>query len=152
LSHAVTTRPHGLLYTRAATVTKQLAVVLLVDDTPDDLEVFSLALNQEGIATLTASDGEEGLRLAVDAQPSVIVLDVALPRVDGLEIAHRLKANPLTRAILIVILTASPTTDVRAAAEKLGVECVLEKPCHPDRLAAEIRRCLRELGIEPPKP
>jgi two-component system, cell cycle response regulator DivK len=118
-------------------------VVLLIEDTDDHREMYALALNSRGIATLTAPDGTEGLRLAEEAQPDVIVLDLGLPQIDGLEVARRLKENPATQRIPVLVVSAHAMPSDRAAAEKLGIECFLSKPCAPDVLVEEVRRCLR---------
>jgi two-component system, cell cycle response regulator DivK len=118
-------------------------VALLIEDTEDQTEMYAYALNRQGIATLTAPDGEVGLRLAEEAQPDVIVLDLGLPRMDGWEVARRLKANASTRAIPVIVLSAHAMPADRQRAEAAGIVCFLTKPCDPGELIAEVRRCLK---------
>jgi len=80
--------------------------VLVIDDSPEVLAVVAARLRPEGYRTLVASTWELGLDLAADAQPDLILLDVEMPEMSGLEVCRRLKANPRTNSIPVIFLTA----------------------------------------------
>jgi diguanylate cyclase len=94
--------------------------LLLVDDEPDYLGVLSMNLKAKGYQALTASCGERAL-LAVKEQPvDVILLDVMMPGIDGFEVLRRLKAEPETKAIPVIMLSANPRADYIQKAKELG--------------------------------
>ncbi len=112
--------------------------VLLVDDDQDTTDAFGLYLAQHGCKVVTAASGDEGIRLAREIQPDVIVLDIVMPVVDGSEVARVLRVGRATAAIPIVFFTGALASkrpwDLRA-----GDAC-LTKPCDPDALLAVVRR------------
>lgn len=118
-------------------------LVLVIDDAEDNREVYVQFFEFQGWRTATASDGEDGLDKASALVPSVIVLDLSLPVMDGWEVARRLKANGKTRTIPVIALTGHALDDSRRKAMAAGVDEYLTKPCLPADLAAVIRRHLR---------
>jgi CheY-like chemotaxis protein len=118
-------------------------LVLVIDDAEDNREVYVQFFEFQGWRTATASDGEDGLGKASVLAPSVIVLDLSLPVMDGWEVARRLKANGKTRTIPVIALTGHALDDSRRKAMAAGVDEYLTKPCLPADLAAVIRRHLR---------
>src|SRR5262245_17515406 len=80
--------------------------ILVVDDNAMNLKLARMLLEAKGYKIQTAIDGFEALKLAEEIQPNLILLDIQLPGIDGLEVARRLKGNPVTQAIPIVALTA----------------------------------------------
>ena len=118
-------------------------LVLVIDDAEDNREVYVQFFEFQGWRTATASDGEDGLDKASALAPSVIVLDLSLPVMDGWEVARRLKANGKTRTIPVIALTGHALDDSRRKAMAAGVDEYLTKPCLPADLAAVIRRHLR---------
>ena len=80
--------------------------ILIVDDEPLNMKLFALTLNRRGYRVLQAGDGYQGFVLAHDSQPDLIVMDVQLPSLSGLEVARALKESPYTRNIPVVIMTA----------------------------------------------
>ncbi|MEQ1907402.1 MAG: response regulator [Vicinamibacterales bacterium] len=113
--------------------------VLLVDDYLDALEALSLYLVAVGFDVKTASDGSEGLDLALVFRPDVIVLDVQMPGLSGLDVAAALKARPETADTPLIALSGrnriTESADMREA-----FASVMSKPCEPDALIAEIHR------------
>ena len=103
--------------------------ILLIDDCGDQRDLYELLLASE-FDVVGAAGGAQGLKLAAVHKPEVIVLDIAMPGMDGFETCRRLKADPSTASIPIVMLTGSDY--VPADALLAGVFAVLEKPC-PDR-------------------
>jgi CheY-like chemotaxis protein len=118
----------------------QRPVVLVVDDDFDARLIYRHYLTVMGCQVYTASDGFIGVQLAKRRKPHVIVMDLAMPRLNGWAAMAELKQSPTTRDIPIIVLTAVPASgqDVRAA----GCEGLLAKPCLPELLWSEIRLLL----------
>ena len=123
--------------------------ILIVDDYPDALEVWALFLGAEGFEVLTAANGHEALAHAVSARPDMVVMDIQLPGLSGLEVARELRRSPSTRHIPLIAATGLSHTTQIAEARSAGFDAVLVKPCSPDVLIAEIRRLLPESGRKP---
>jgi two-component system response regulator MprA len=115
--------------------------VLAVDDDPKMLSLMRRGLSYAGYAVSVASDGEEALRLARDAPPSLVVLDVMLPGLDGLEVCRRMRAAD--RELPILMLTARERVPDRIAGLDAGADDYLVKPFAFDELLARIRALLR---------
>jgi len=119
-------------------------LVLVIDDAEDNREVYGHYFAFLGWRTATATDGQTGLEQASALKPSAIVLDLALPVLDGWEVARRLKKDGVTKAIPVIALTAHVSESARAKAVAAGVDDYFVKPCPPPDLAAAIRRHLGE--------
>jgi CheY-like chemotaxis protein len=117
-------------------------LVLLVDDFPDAREMYADYLEIMGFRTAQAADGHEALARAVALRPDLILMDLSLPGVDGWEVTRRIKANPDTRDILVVALTAHALEGEDARALSAGCDGFISKPCLPQRLADEVVRML----------
>ncbi|HEX8775735.1 MAG TPA: diguanylate cyclase [Pyrinomonadaceae bacterium] len=117
--------------------------VLVVDDDPDKRMILTVALQMAGYNVRTANDGEAGLAAVESYQPDLIVTDVMMPRMDGYELARRVRANPLTRFIPIIIQTAarSEAQDARRGAE-VGALGYITDPLDIDLLLARVRTLL----------
>ena len=115
------------------------ARILLIDDHPDTRELYMQVLELAGFATYGAGDGFEGWEMAKRLAPDVIVTDVGLPKMDGIELCARLKADAATSRIPILALTGFGEAAVADRARSLGIAKVLVKPCAPDLLIEEIR-------------
>jgi two-component system cell cycle response regulator DivK len=120
---------------------RRAGVILVVDDTSDTLEIYSLYLTGRGFKVPTARDGLSGLDAALRLQPDLIVMDLSMPGLDGVEATRRLKADPRTSHIPILILTAYPLQAVKGGALE-AADGFLTKPCLPDRLERHIQRLL----------
>ncbi len=120
-----------------------LALVLLVDDTPDNLAVLHDALDESGYAVLVATSGEQALQRAHDAQPDIVLLDAVMPGLDGFEVARRLKAHEATAAIPIVFMTGLTETEHVLDAFGAGVVDYVTKPVRTRELIARIESHLR---------
>ena len=116
-------------------------VVLLVDDMVDHLRLYELTLNDR-YTILNASSGEEGYRIACSQKPDVIVLDVMMPDVDGWTVCERLKANVVTAACPIIMMTGSAAPDLTVRALRAGAVALLHKPYVIDSLARTIDEAL----------
>jgi two-component system, OmpR family, response regulator VicR len=118
--------------------------VLIVDDEPDLRSVLRFGLEAERFEVLEAADGEEGLRLACEQLPDLIVLDLMLPRMDGYKVCRALKFDDRYRHIPVIILSArSGDTDRRLAME-LGADAYVTKPYDMKDLVSRIRERLRQ--------
>ena len=123
-------------------VGRDRTVVLIVDDTADGRDIYSLYLQHHGFTVLTARDGTEGVELAREHQPDVIIMDLAMARLDGIAATKRLKRDARTRRAPVIILTAYPEKPVQQRAMEAGASVFLTKPCLPDVLEQHIRRLI----------
>ena len=114
--------------------------ILVVDDDPNVVELVRLYLERDGHEVLTANDGVAGLELAREEQPSLIVLDLMLPRMDGMEVCRIIRTES---AVPVVMLTAMVEEDDRLAGFDLGADDYMTKPFSPRELAARVRAVLR---------
>jgi len=118
------------------------ARVLLVEDEPAIRALCRINLNLAGIETLEAADGEEALELVRAERPDLVLLDVMLPRIDGWEVATRLREDDATREIPVVFLSARTDRGDRARGDELGGVGYVAKPFDPAALAAFVRETL----------
>jgi len=116
--------------------------ILVVDDEPDALEVLGFKLKEAGYVPLFAKDGTRALAAARDERPALIVLDVMLPEVDGLEVCRILRRDPSTAAIPIIMLTARAAEMDRVIGLELGADDYVTKPFSPRELVLRIKKLL----------
>ena len=117
--------------------------VLYIEDNDDDVYMLKMRLELLGnVEVLTAADGEKGCAVAAAEQPDIILMDVEMPVVDGWEAARRLKRNPQTRDIPIIVLSAHALAGAREKAIAAGCEEFDTKPIEFERLVATVRRVL----------
>lgn len=119
--------------------------VLIVDDDAKTVELVKLYLSRDGYRVLTAYEGHEALRLAREAHPDLIVLDLMLPGVDGLEVCRILRKES---DVPIIMLTAKSTDEDKLKGLDLGADDYVTKPFSPKELAARVRAVLRRLPGE----
>lgn len=108
--------------------------VLLVDDNADSSEPLSLLLQAKGHETRVSTDGEEAILVADDFRPNCVVLDLGLPRMDGYEVARRLRERPYGAELVLVALTGWAGKDVRSKAADAGFDYHLVKPVNWEEL------------------
>lgn len=114
--------------------------VLVVDDDEFIRRLIGINLELEGFEVHQAADGEEALRQASQVRPDVMVLDVMMPRLDGIEVARRLRADAATSNIRLVLVSArAQAVDVRRG-EDSGMDAYITKPFEPDQLVSVVRR------------
>jgi CheY-like chemotaxis protein len=118
--------------------------VLIVDDQPDAREMLTEFLSSCGFLVHTATDGLDAIGVALRVLPSIILMDLMMPRMDGFEATRRLKADARTNAIPVIALTAHAQTNGREVARAAGCEDLLRKPCDLDQLAEEVRKRLSQ--------
>ena len=102
--------------------------VLIVEDDPRNMKVAVMALRSHGYIILQAEDGEEALKIAEKEQPNIILMDIRLPGIDGLEVTRRLKKNPSLSSIPIVAVTAHAMKGDEEQALASGCEAYVTKP------------------------
>ena len=119
--------------------------VLVVDDDAKTVELVKLYLNRDGYRVLTAHDGIEALRLAREGHPDLIVLDLMLPGIDGLEVCRTLRDES---DVPIIMLTAKTTDQDKLTGLDLGADDYVTKPFSPRELAARVRTVLRRIPGE----
>ena len=119
------------------------APVLVIDDEESIIDLIKLGLKYEGFEVVAAGDGEEGIAIAQRTNPLFIILDWMLPDMDGLEVCRRLRANPTTRDIPILLLTAKDEVGSRVEGLNTGADDYLTKPFSFEELVARLRAILR---------
>ena len=123
----------------------------MVDDEPDVLDLVTYNLAQAGFQTLTAADGAEALRKARSAAPDLILLDLMLPELDGLEVCKLLRRDAKTSAIPIIMLTARAGEMDRIVGLELGAVDYVPKPFSPRELVLRVKKRLEKDGGAQPK-
>jgi two-component system cell cycle response regulator DivK len=116
--------------------------VLLVENDGDTREIYAAALEHNGYRVLLAKDGCEGLRVAQENEPDIILMNLAMPKIDGLSATCLLRDDPRTAAIPIVACTGFAYEDGAERAESAGADAYLEKPVEPTRLVREVERII----------
>lgn len=122
--------------------------ILCVEDEPDILELIRYNLEREGYTVLTAESGEKGLAMASSHHPALILLDLMLPGLDGLEVCRRLKKDQLISHIPVFMLTAKTEDSDVITGLEVGADDYLSKPFSPKVLIARIRSVLRRISGE----
>ncbi len=117
--------------------------ILVIDDEKDLVELLRYNLEKEGFDVIGAADGSSGMEIARDHRPDVIVLDLMMPGVDGLEVCRRLRAEPKTAAVPIIMLTAKSSEADRVVGLELGADDYVTKPFSPREMVARVKAVLR---------
>jgi two-component system, cell cycle response regulator DivK len=117
-------------------------LVLLAEDFEDARELYRDYLEFSGFTVHTANNGQEAVQQALMLQPDLILMDASMPVLDGWQATRELKANPATRHIPILALTAHAFNDARQQANAVGCDGFVTKPCLPDELVARVRETL----------
>jgi two-component system, cell cycle response regulator DivK len=117
-------------------------LVLVVEDYQDAREMYAAYLQFSGFDVAEAANGIEAVEKTQELLPDIVLMDLALPRMDGWEATRRLKTDPRTRHIPIVALTGHALAGHAEGAREAGCDAFVTKPCLPDALVAEIKRLL----------
>jgi len=117
--------------------------VLVIEDEPDILELVDYNLGREGFQVIAASRGEEGLEKAVRTAPDLVLLDLLLPGLDGLEVCRKLKLDPVTRHVPVIMMTAKGEESDVILGLGVGADDYVTKPFSPKELVARVRAVLR---------
>ena len=118
------------------------ARILLIEDNEQNRYLATFLLEQRGHQIIPAETGSQGLALAAETRPDLILLDIQLPVMDGYEVARVLKRDPALRAIPIVAVTSYAMAGDRQRCLEAGAEGYIEKPINPETFVAEVERFL----------
>jgi CheY-like chemotaxis protein len=121
-------------------------LILVVDDSADNVAMLSLDLQQQGYRVVTATDGEEAISVAFFTLPNLILMDISMPRLDGLGATRRIRENSALRDIPVIAVTAYGTEGFQRAAYDVGVSGYLTKPIDFGRMHQLVARLLAPGG------
>lgn len=121
------------------------ATVCVIEDNEQNMYLITYLLKGNGYRVVPAESGSEGLKLAVDTHPDLILLDIQLPGIDGYTVARRLRENVQTREIPIVAVTSYAMPGDREKALESGCDGYIEKPINPETFISEIEPFFRDL-------
>lgn len=127
--------------------------ILIIDDDLDTLRLVGLMLQKQGYSIMAASSGAQGLEMAFESPPDLVLLDVMMPGMDGYEVARQLRANTLTANIPILMFTAKSQLDDKVTGFEAGADDYLTKPTHPSELQAHVKALLArasKVKVNPP--
>jgi adenylate cyclase len=122
-------------------------LILAVDDTPENLDILQVRLEANGYRVITASDGEEGMARIRQDRPDLVLLDIMMPRRDGISVVREVKADPELRGIPVVMVTAKATVSDVVAGLDAGGDDYLTKPFEHAALLARVRSMLRSKAL-----
>jgi two-component system, OmpR family, alkaline phosphatase synthesis response regulator PhoP len=116
--------------------------ILVIEDDPATLRLVDYSLRHEGYQVISASNGLEGLRKAIGESPDLVILDVMLPGMDGFEICHRLKSEPATAQLPILMFSAKAQEIDKDTGIKVGADDYLTKPAAPSEIVSRVEKLL----------
>ena len=116
--------------------------ILVIDDDLDTLRLVGLMLQRQGYQISAATNGQQGLEKALEEKPNLILLDIMMPDMDGYEVARRLRKNPTTLKIPILMFTAKTQLDDKVLGFEVGADDYLTKPTHPSELQSHVKALL----------
>jgi twitching motility two-component system response regulator PilH len=119
-----------------------MRTILVVDDSPSELKLMQQTLEGHGYEIVTAIDGEQALEKAAAHQPSVVVLDVVLPKKNGYQVCRQLKTGAGTKGIKVILVTSKTQESDRFWGMKQGADEYITKPYQPQDLVASVQRNL----------
>jgi CheY-like chemotaxis protein len=120
--------------------------VLVVEDSAVIQRLISVCLRPAGVEVETRDDGPTGLEAALQDPPDLLILDVGLPRMDGWEVLDRIRSDPRTHELRVLVLTAHAQEETRERADRGGADAFLTKPFRPDDLRAVALGLMRQPG------
>jgi two-component system cell cycle response regulator DivK len=124
-------------------MTGEPPLVLVVEDDPETRQFYTEALSRAGFQVTQAHNGRQALDKALEALPNLIVTDIAVPGMDGIELCRHLRSNDRTRGVPVLAITGYGDRQYPDRAIEAGADVVLTKPCTPELLVEEARRLLR---------
>jgi two-component system, OmpR family, alkaline phosphatase synthesis response regulator PhoP len=124
--------------------------VLIIEDDPATTRLVDYSLRHHGYQVITAANGLEGIRKAKSEAPDLVILDVMLPGMDGFEICHRLRTEPATSKIKILMFSAKTQDADRETGMKMGADDYLTKPAAPAEIVARVEKLLATRNSQTP--
>ena len=125
--------------------------IVVIEDEPDILEVIVYNLSREGFAVVSASNGDEGLRTIVREAPDLVLLDLLLPGIDGIELCRKLKMDPVTQRVPIIMVSAKGEESDIVLGLGVGADDYVTKPFRPKELIARVKAVLRRGTVRDPE-
>lgn len=119
-----------------------MKTILVVDDSDASRDMFATTLSAKGFRVLQASDGAEGIRLATEEPPDLVLMNVSMPVVNGVDAVEVLKGHPGTEAVPVLVITGHSIPSVRDMAWEAGCDDFLSKPISPKELVEAVERCI----------
>lgn len=116
--------------------------ILIVEDNEHNMYLISFILEKNGYETIKAVNGEEGFQLAIKEKPDIVIMDIQLPDINGLEVTKRIRASKVDGKIPIIAITSFAMSGDREKALEAGCTGYIEKPINPDTIMAEIKKYL----------
>jgi two-component system cell cycle response regulator DivK len=138
------TRPSDLVV--RATRPERSARILIVDDAEDNRDLYALYFRHSGFTVDEARDGEEALAMIAKDKPDVVIMDLAMPRLDGWEATRLIKSNPRTSGVIVIVVTGSSLEENLHRARAAGANEICTKPCLPRSLSDVVMKCLDARG------
>jgi DNA-binding response OmpR family regulator len=130
-------------------MTAQSVTILIVDDNPDIRNILDLLLKSKGYSTLQADSGNTAMAAVAQQHPDLILLDIIMPDMDGYQVARRIRDNPATKSIPIIMISARNEDVDEVLGLELGADDYIRKPFEPILVLARVKACLRRT-MEPP--
>lgn len=116
--------------------------ILIVDDDVDTLRLVGIMLQRQGYEIISATNGAQAVQKATDERPNLVLLDVMMPDMDGIEVTRQLRSNPITASIPILMFTAKTQMGDKVAGFEVGADDYLTKPTHPTELQSHVKALL----------
>lgn len=117
--------------------------ILVVDDEPDVTRMLEFRLEKEGFDVTSCGDGRTAIDLAQELKPDLVILDIMMPMIDGIEVLRQIRAHRITSRIPVIMLTAKTTGVTIEEARQLWVNDYLIKPFDPEKLVAKTKKALK---------
>ncbi len=121
--------------------------VLIVDDEPANLEMAQALIEAEGYKAVIASDGDAAFKMVLEERPDIVMMDIVMPKMNGIEACRKIKTNPLSYAIPVIIVTALNSAEDKIKAIKAGADDFIGKPFDRTELSARLKSLLRLKSI-----
>lgn len=118
--------------------------ILIIEDEANEVELLEMRLGENGYQVISSEDGVEGMKMAREEQPDLILLDIFLPKINGFDVCRRLKDNPKTKNIPILVITASGVDNVVELSREAGADDCIRKPYNAKDLVVQIKKLLKE--------
>jgi DNA-binding response OmpR family regulator len=123
--------------------------ILVVDDERDIVKALTIRLKSNGYSVVTAFDGAQGILMANEEIPDLVILDIRMPAGDGFSVVEKLRQSDRTHRIPVIFLTGSPETNAEERAMGLGARFYIKKPYDPEELLDAVKRALETKPSDP---
>ncbi len=120
-----------------------MSKILIVDDLPTEVQLMRSAIANLGHSTIVATDGDQALEMAKRENPDLVLLDVVLPRMDGFQVCRKIKKDPQTASIPVILVSSKTQESDKFWGLKQGASAYICKPFSPEELADTVRKNIR---------